>query len=310
MSLNGAVLRNLRLILGDADVKRIEQNARAAETLEQGWLANLERLWQQLLDEALDQLAKDGTFKPDADAITKRIGSLLLDHELHVTEQASRTVPPAEYVRAAQAKRWPNDLARVRALWDVWRKTGKLPGKTEKDARAIKALYIRSIQTFWQKRGADFITGKPAAVGINEKGVIWNPDAFDRQGARKAIEHAAKVGRARARTIIETETTRYYNATRTNIYDQMEQVGGYLFICVRDHATTKWCRSRGIPPMVLLKGTPALRKNTPPCHWNCRSELLPLSTLNPSHRKLLEDTSRYPENRKLVPLPPGWNQAA
>ncbi len=109
-------------------------------------------------------------------------------------------------------------------------------------------------------------------------------------------------------TIVETETTRHYNTTRVNTYNQIETVVGYLFVAVRDAATTKWCRSRN--GMVVLKGTKEARASCPPCHWNCRSELLPLSRLNPAHRKLLENMSLRPENRVLVPLPDGWNQAA
>lgn len=43
------------------------------------------------------------------------------------------------------------------------------------------------------------------------------------------------------------------------------------------------------------------------CHYNCRSELLPLSPFNPNHKKLIENKSRRRENRRPAPLLPGWN---
>lgn len=41
------------------------------------------------------------------------------------------------------------------------------------------------------------------------------------------------------------------------------------------------------------------------CHWNCRSHLIPLANTE-ENRKLLEERSRNPEFRKVVPLPSGF----
>lgn len=314
MGLNARTLAHLRTFLSDRDVKRIENNARIAETIERRWLVKTDGLFAGIIDRTLDTVERTGEL-PRFDWMQDLIGAHLLEHELESTLAAIKTVTPAEYVRA-RAPRWPTDIAKIRVMWDRWKKNGRLPGRTQKQAAAIKILYIRRIQAMWQARGRQFIEGAPkvvdyAGTDVNkvntetEEGVVWNPDAFDREAARRAFEKEAKVSRSRARTIVETETTRYYNSARVSIYSAIETVVGYLFVAVRDHATTKWCRSRN--GVVFAKGTPLMKKNTPPCHYNCRSEFLPLSRLNPAHRKLLEDASKRAENVKLVPLLPGWN---
>ncbi len=323
MGLNRAVLIRLAEVLGAQDVRRIEDNARVAETVEQQWKRRFEELFAELLDDLLDTIEEHGEVRWHTDLL-ERFGGLLLEHELYTTTAAANTVTPAEYVRAAKGdiKKWPTDLVRIRQLWDQWRRTGKLPGRTAQQAAAIKTLYIRRVQQAWQRHGRDFIAGSPRVAGhqaasvkpVNEvsdqgKAIIWNGGAFDRAGARQMLEHAFAVPKARANTIVETETTRYYNTTRINTYNTIDSVVAYLFVAVRDSATTKWCRSRA--GVVFFKGSTGdkgLAHNTPPCHYNCRSELLPLSRLNPAHRRLLENESLWSTNRRLVPLLPEWNE--
>lgn len=322
MGINRAVLHRLAEVLGAQDVRRIEDNARVAEAIEQRWKAKVDELFAELLDDVLDTIEEHGEVRWHQDLL-ERIGALLLEHELQTTVAAANTITPAEYVRAAKGdeKKWPTDLTRIRQLWDTWRRTGKLPGRTAQQAAAIKTLYIRRVQQAWQKHGRDFISGARVAghqaehvepvndVSDKGKAIVWNNGAFDRAGARQLIEQAFGVAKARAKTIVETETTRYYNTTRVNTYNAIDSVVGYLFVIVRDAATTKWCRSRA--GVIFFKGTTGangLPHNTPPCHYNCRSELLPLSRLNPAHRRLLENKSLWAENRRLVPLLPEWNQ--
>ncbi len=313
MGINLGALVNLATILPGEDVRRIEDNARVAEHIEQLWLIKLDEVLSSMTGEVLRHLAETGEIEIPDD-IESKIGAFFLQHELATIRAASHTVTPAEYVRAASSEgtnkgKWPTDSIRIRQQWDEFRHTGKLPGHTRKQASSIKVIYIRRIQQWWQRSGKDFIRGAPKTNGQTPDGAIWNRDAFDREAARRAIQAEIAVPRARARTIVETETTRHYNTTRINTYNQIETVVGYLYVIVRDAGTTKWCRSRA--GMVLLKADARLlNRNTPPCHWNCRSELLPLSRLNPAHRRLLEDLSLRPENRKLEPLPTGWNTAA
>lgn len=316
MALNQQTLTHLARILGTRDANRIQVSAGVAEALERKWKLHFNGVFSRIIEGTLNLIENNGLdydIRKNSEWMFSEIADALLEHELEVTTYAARTATLPEYVAiegvtmaAQRAPAWPSDTVRIRTLWDRWRRTGKLPGRTAAQAAAIKALYIRRVQTLMQRRASEFISGKPKAIGYNEKGTIWNPDAFDRVAAKMAIEEEARVSRARASTIIETETTRYYNTTRVNTYNAIDTVVGYYFICVRDHATTEWCLSRR--HAVLMKTSPLLKRNTPPCHYNCRSELLPLSRLNPAHIKLLNDMSLRAENRVFVPLPPGWNQ--
>lgn len=311
MALNQIQLAHLSSVLDVRDVRQIEDNARIAERIEHRWKFRVENLFERMNERVLDMIVeRDGAPSWDylGTTLFREVAGLLMQHEFETTMAAANTVGSPDYVRASKGAKWPNDTARIRELWDRWRRTGKLPGRTREQAAAVKVLYIRRIQTLWQKRGAEFIRGTPKTLGFDEAGMVWNPDAFDRDAAKRAIQEEAKVSRARANTIVETETTRYYNNTRVNAFNAMDNVVGYYYVCVRDHATTPWCLSRR--HAVFTKGTELLRKNTPPCHWNCRSELLPLSKNNPAHRRLLDDPKLRAETRRFVPLPPGWNEAA
>lgn len=305
MALNRAALERLRLLLGSTEAAHIESNATIAERIERTWLLKLEQLFASVINQTLD-LSKHGELILPED-IEERLGVMFLQHEMATVTGALGTLrQPAHvdadpHVRAAKKKKpkLPRSAHAIREAWDNYRKTGNLPKHAAANAKKIKSLYIRKVQELWQKHGRDFIEGH-----ARKPNGEWNPDAFDKEAARKAIQKATKVSVARARTVVETETTRYYNDARREYYDAIETVDGYLFVIVRDSGTTRWCLSRA--GLVFFRGA-LLNKNTPPCHWNCRSEVLPLSRLNPTHAKILADEKLWATNNKLVPLPPGWN---
>jgi len=299
-----ASLNELRVVLGREDAERIERNARIAEAIEQRWKAKADDLFSAIIEKLLNDVERNGRPTTPTD-LEELLGSFFLEHEVATVIASERTIEPAAFVNLAKTKRveaWPNSIGKVHDLWNQWKRTGKLPNRTKKNAAKIRKVFIDRVQSFWRKHGADFI------FGDSRKGYKTNPDAWDREGARQKLEDALRVATSHARMIIETETTRYYNDTRRAYYDHVESVVGYLFICVRDARTTEWCRSRG--GVVFTKGTALLTRNTPPCHWNCRSELLPLSRFNPAHMKIFEDKKLRAENRKLAPLPVGWAPSA
>lgn len=301
MIINASVVE-LRSILSADEVARVVANARVADAIEQAWKSKLDALLRYLVESTVDRSLTAGELQVD-DRIEQRFGAFLLEHELATTRAAAATVTsPEGNVRAARAPRWPTSAARINDLWQRWKSKGELPGRTKKQAARIKRVFIRKMQELWQKYGDDFIAGD------SRKGYLNNPRAFSREYAVEKIQEQLGIARSHARTIVETETTRYYNSTRKEAYDAMPNVAGYLFVCIRDHRTTAWCKSRG--GAVFTQGTTLLKRNTPPCHWNCRSELLPLSRNNPVHLKLLKNESLWAENRVLVPLPPGWEPLA
>lgn len=191
---------------------------------------------------------------------------------------------------------FPRSLREVMRLYDLWRKGKFTPRQAIKYAKEMKSKYLQAVQGAWKKHSEEFREG-------GEQTQIE---------VREIIKKRAKTTVARAQTIVRTETTRYYNKARIDYYSQAEDVTHYLFMAVRDKATTPWCMpketngKRGRHGLVYAKAGQLLKKESPPCHYNCRSELLPLNKHNPSHRKLIEDPAIRRANVKCYPLPTGW----
>jgi SPP1 gp7 family putative phage head morphogenesis protein len=192
-------------------------------------------------------------------------------------------------VRQRLAVRGFRDLQK---LWDKVR-AGKTPKRLQVLAHKIKTDYIRKCQSVWNKYSRDFRIGEAT-------------DIYNQQKAVKVLTEASDGVYARGKMIVETETTRYYNQARKSYFDQSEDVSHYLFLAIMDVATTKWCKTRH--RLVYKKDEKVTEIETPPVHWNCRSEMVPLSPLNPRHKKLIDDKSQWRENRRPERLPEGWNK--
>lgn len=188
--------------------------------------------------------------------------------------------------------RIPRGLAELRRLYDRWRRGRNIPARQRADAERLKQAYLERVQSVWEKHGEDFRRGK----------------VYDRDSVKAVMRRQGDMAQARADMIVQTETTYYYNKARRTVYDRSDDVTHYLFVALRDKATTKWCKSR--QGLVYAKGDPLLDKETPPIHWNCRSEILPLSRHNPAHLKLIEDSRRWRRNHSCEPLPSGWGKRA
>lgn len=182
----------------------------------------------------------------------------------------------------------PKSLRALRAWYFEYRKTGKAGARQKVLAARLKAAYLEKLSEVWRELSDDFLQG----------------NTFDQEEVIAAIARRANVTKARAKTIVETETTKYFNAARRAVYDASPEVSHYLYVAIRDHVTTKWCKTR--QGLVYAKGDPLLDKETPPVHWNCRSELLPLTPHNPAHLVLIQDRARSRRHNSPEPLPVGW----
>lgn len=185
---------------------------------------------------------------------------------------------------------FPSNLGELMHLWDVYRKTGKAPRRVKVLSERIRSSYLKKVQGIFEKHASAF----------------QKSGEFDRHQALTEIQAASRAPYARAKMIVETETTHYYNQARRQVYDRSDDVTHYLFVAIRDQATTHWCRSRN--GLVYKKGSAVLDRETPPIHWNCRSELLPLLAHNPRHLLLIQDKHLWRELRSPAPLPAGWNR--
>lgn len=182
----------------------------------------------------------------------------------------------------------PTNFKELRILWDKFRKKKYIPPRQRSIAERVKKAYLKRVQAEWVKHGEGFRSGETAV----------------RNEAVSAIMKGADVAYARAKMIVETETTYYYNKTRRAVFDQSADVTHYLFMAIRDHRTTEWCKSRH--GLVYAKDDPLLKAESPPVHYNCRSEILPLTELNPRHKAMIDDPARRRRNHKCKPLPPEW----
>lgn len=183
----------------------------------------------------------------------------------------------------------PKNPAELRRWWDIVRRRIHVPKNIQANAISIKNKYIEKTQSIWSKYSEDFTSGRS-----------WNQNEV-----KTKVRYVFQVTKSRADMIVATETTRYYNQATVNYYEDVDEVTHYLFICLRDKATTKWCKSR--QHLIYKKGTKLQIREKPPLHYRCRSRILPLTPLNPTHLKLIEDKTKWRENNKCEPLLKGWN---
>lgn len=281
------------------DLARLKHSAKAAQKLETEWDRKVKEAIQKSQEKILKKLLETGRVPQ-----LEEIEDILVRHSFEVpiaavriakSEQELDTRPAARL--ALPALRIPRNLKDLMKLYDQWRKGRYTPKRPKKQAQQITKKYLEKVQDVWRKHSEAFRAG----------------DEFTQQEVRKEIQKAADTTVSRAQNIVRTETTSYYNDARRDFYDQSPDVTHYLLLAIRDAATTKWCTpkvtngKRGRHGLVYAKTDPLLKKETPALHWGCRSELLPLTALNPSHKKLIEDQSIQRRNVTCHPLPPGWN---
>ena len=278
--------------LSRQDLVRLRNSSEVAQRVEDKWDAAFRRAISVAAEASADSLPAGGpVVSPDFE-------SLFIRHYFDVQFEALALAEREQELgrRSFRMATQPRTLRQVMELYDRWRKGLWKPKSISRKADSVKKAYVAAVQAAWQANSEDFREGT----------------VFDQREVERKIQDAAAGTRARAQTIVRTETTRYYTDARKAYYDHSTDVTHYLFLAVRDKATTCWCKAgftdgkRGRSGLVFEKGSRLLLVNKPPCHWCCRSELLPLSPLNPSHRRLIEDVSIAANRVKLYPLPPGW----
>jgi len=280
-------------LYGVEDNLLIQRLAKKVNTIEAHWKKKFEKHIEELTDSILKKAKKTGRL----DLKEVDFEELIMRHRLDVVRQATEHAKKTP-AKSALAGPWgiPKNKAKkmslleiIRRQYDTWKKTGKMPKDNKIVADGMKNTYINKLKEAYKKHGEEFRQGS----------------VYDQEEARVKIQKEANVTYSRAKTIVNTETTRYYNQARIDFYDDAEGVTHFLFMAIRDARTTKWCNDRH--RLVYEKDSEYLRKETPPCHWNCRSEILPLTPSNPRHKKYIKERGAQRKNRRPKPLPPGWN---
>lgn len=289
MTVNVNAILKLKKSLGYREATEILRLSKKQEILERKWQAKMKKYIEGLTQEMLDNLEETGRLRLDfVDFVP-----ILMQHSYEVSRQgveSTKTVTPVRAQRLAGVpkKVVPQTFRELRVWWDAYRKNKKIPPRQKVLAERLRKAYVDKCQEVWKANSQDFLRG----------------DTTSKTEAVDAIVKGADVVVSRGKMIMETETTYYYNKARRDVYDESPDVTHYLFVSIRDFATTKWCKSR--QGLVYAKGDSLLDKETPPIHWNCRSELLPLTPANLNHRKLIEDKTRARRQHKCEPLPPEW----
>lgn len=277
-------------LLGARETADVLRLSKQVGVLERRWVSRSQLEVAAACTRVLENAAETGRLAVGAVDFVP----LLMEHSYAVMREGllstdRRMAPIRAHRLAAPPKgKVPKSLKDLREWWDAYRKRGKVPARQKVEAERLKAEFLRQIQKAWRDNSDDFLSG----------------DTARNTQAEIAIRRRAGVAASRAKMIVETETTYYFNRARREVYDASDDVSHYLFLAIRDHATTKWCKTRH--GLVYAKGDPLLDKETPPCHWFCRSELVPLTPRNPSHLRLIQDQSKARRHHSPEPLPKGW----
>jgi len=284
-------------LLDQASLTRLKNASDAAQHFENRWMQQLKTYFQIMEAQVIFHIQKYGHPPQRLDFteffVEHAFEAMALGFKTAATREENSQVPHRVMETVALAKvpdqKMPRKFRDLMALWDKWRKKKVVPKRQEVLAKKVEAAYLDKVHKVWKKHSQAFRDG----------------DEWTQDKVRQKIREASGASYARARTIVQTETTKHYNDVRREVYDQSNDVTHYLFVAVRDAATTKWCNTR--QGLVYRKGDPILDTETPPIHWNCRSELLPLTPANPRHLALINDAKRDRRKRKCEPLPKGWN---
>lgn len=283
-------------VYGTRTAQRIMLSAAAVESIEAKW----RKIWLEEIRSLTVWITEKALRTGQLDLSGVDFSTIAMEHSLDVMRQGLEDsvdflppVPPEKRLAKPAAPppkaAVPRSFRELRIMWDKFRKMKKIPPRQQALANRVKKAYLKKVQAEWVKHGEAFRSGETAV----------------RNEAVSAIMRGADVAYARAKMIVETETTYYYNKTRREVFDQSADVSHYLFMAIRDHRTTEWCKTRH--GLVYAKDDPIFAAETPPVHWNCRSEILPLTSLNPRHKAMIDDPARQRRNHKCKPLPPDWN---
>lgn len=297
MAIRTEAITRLTKLFGVKEAVEVVRLAKKQDTLEARWRRRMSEEIGSITRELLKNAERTGRLNFSEVDFTDILMKQSFEVSAAGISSAQKLAPiNTKRLAAVPAAKTPRTLKELRVWWDAYRKKGRVPPRQKLLAERLKKAYINKLQSVWEKYGEEFRSGETASREL---------------ATRKIIEGAVVV-ESRGRMIMETETTYYYNKVRREVYDESPDVTHYMFMAVRDQATTKWCvhkyvdGKRGRGGLIYAKNDPLLEKETPPVHWNCRSEILPMTMLNPTHRKLIEDESNSRRKHSCHPLPAGW----
>jgi SPP1 gp7 family putative phage head morphogenesis protein len=288
--------------LPSEDIIRLRNSAKIADSLENKWNGRLERALNDVTRSYIKNLDKTGkVIEPSLiDVFCEHffdVSIRAMRHAMGETEEHSSL--PKSTGLALPKIRIPTSLKDLMRLYDLYRKGKFKPKRSVKQAREIQKQYLKKVSSVWERHSEDFRAG----------------DVATQEMVVRKIREAAQTTTSRAKNIVRTETTNYYNKARKEFYDESDDITHYLFVAIRDAATSPWCSPltthgmRGRSGLVYAKSDPLCNKERPACHPGCRSEFLPLNRLNPAHLRFIQNLSIQRRENTCFPLLKGWKAA-
>ncbi len=293
--MSGVDLPILLARLGADDVADLKHSAKVAQAVERKSMRAFEKLFAEynkktvlrfghLLNREMPELEFVDQREIELQILTNHFEAMkagILSAKTKKTEQIKLARFPSLPI--------PRKYSELMKWWDMTRKK-KAPKYIQMQAAEIKEKYLNKCQQVYKKYSVEFRSG----IAYNQNDVV------------KSVQKAGETSINRAKVIVTTETTRYYNKARKEIYDESDVVTHYLYVAIRDYRTTQWCKDRN--GLVYAKDDPLTQKEFPPTHYNCRSEMLPLTPFNPVHKKLIDNKKLARRNNRPEPLLKGWNE--
>lgn len=287
--------------LAPVDRARLKNSAKIAQAMEDQWAAKISSVIEGFTSEVLESLAKSGK-PPQVNLVP-----LFCEHFFEVSISAIKFAQtdlellqnPKTKLAKPPAIRIPKSLQSLMKLYDAYRKGKFKPKRAVAQAKAVQKAYLEKVKSVWERHSKDWRSG----------------DVATQERVVQKIQEAAKTTASRAKNIVRTETTSYYNTARKTFYDESVDITHYLFVAIRDAGTSPWCTPltvngyRGRDGLVYAKADPLCAKECPACHPGCRSEFLPLNRLNPAHLRFIQDRKIQRREHNCFPLLKGWKAA-
>jgi SPP1 gp7 family putative phage head morphogenesis protein len=287
-----------------SDIKHLKNAAKQVQGIENYWVNKVGDALQALTHGVIESLLQDEPLKDLG------LEDLFVEHYFDVCFRGLKIAmgdqePKISHLQVNQqfakypVAKLPNSLKGLMRLYDKWKRGKYTPQRPKKQAQAIQKKYLKKVASVWEKHSKAFRAGDVAVQDL----VVTQ------------IREAADTTSSRAKTIVRTETTNYYNNVRKDYYDQSKDITHYLFIAIRDAGTSPWCTPltinglRGRSGLVYSKDDPLLKEEMPACHYGCRSEIVPLNRLNPAHLRYIQNEKIQRRNVKCFPLLKGWSSA-
>lgn len=222
-------------------------------------------------------------------AATEKFYRDVVTAAFHSAQGEKKDLEPVKRLAKAVPK-LPRNFDRLDKLFKNRRYWSSILNRSERLTTSLRRQYLMRLRKQFDKLLPEITSGE---ISVDQ--------------AKKAMKEAWNASKPRVETIFRTETTNYFAKTSVAMFEDDDEIIGFLFDSVGDAARTQICKSRH--GLIYRPGSRLLRENTPSCHFNCRSHLVALAN-NSFNRRLLNEPSRDPAKRSVVPLPRGWRKAA